>query len=194
MESTIERRTALARELRVARPADGQAVRLEGYAAVYDRPSEDLGGFIEEVAAGAFADSLLTDDIRCQFNHDPNLLLGRNTARTLTLHDDARGLFFSVELPDTACARDLAVSVERGDVTQCSFSFRTLTDEWSLRDGKTYRRLIKCRLYDVGPCTFAAYADTSVAVRSRDHWAEQQRTAQRPRLCRSKLLGIRAQG
>ncbi|HHW13481.1 MAG TPA: hypothetical protein GXX28_00935, partial [Firmicutes bacterium] len=62
-----------------------------GHAAVFDTIT-DLGWFQERVARGAFAESIRVDDVRALFNHDPNIVLGRNKAGTLRLSEDETGL------------------------------------------------------------------------------------------------------
>ena len=144
---------------------------MTGYAAVFNTLSEDLGGFREQIAPGAFAE-VLNDDVRALYNHNSDLLpLGR-TPDTLRLIEDGRGLKVEVDLPDTQFARDLVVSIERGDVSQMSFGFSVSMDgqKWEDReiDGKkqTVRTLTRIkRLYDVSPVVFPAYPDTEVAVR-----------------------------
>jgi phage head maturation protease len=65
--------------------------------------------------------------------------------------------------------------MKRGDVSGCSFSFRTLKDEWtySADGGTTLRTLIDVELFDVGPVTFPAYPATDVAVRSMEDVAAE---------------------
>jgi HK97 family phage prohead protease len=83
-------------ELRVA--GDG-ARTMSGHAAVFNLDSEEMFGFTERVAAGAFTRTLQEDDIRALFNHDPNFVLGRNTASTLRLSEDDTGLQFESSRP-----------------------------------------------------------------------------------------------
>ena len=156
----------LSREMRIKRNDAGQPV-MEGYAAVFNSQSQDLGGFKEVIAPGAFAADLQnTPDVRALFNHDESLILGRTKSGTLTLSEDGTGLFWSCVLPDTAVARDLAVSVERGDVDQCSFGFICLDDEWELSEGMPLRTVKTAALFDVSAVTYPAYEATSVGLRS----------------------------
>ena len=159
----IERRVFTVGELRIK--DDDMAPMIAGHAAVFDSPSEDLGGFREVIAPGAFAETLKNADVRALFNHDPNAILGRSTAGTLRLGEDKAGLAIEIDPPDTQVARDLLTSMKRGDVTQMSFGFRTVEDKWEIKDGHDLRTLIEVELFDVSPVTFPAYPDAAVAVR-----------------------------
>jgi HK97 family phage prohead protease len=155
--------------------SDGDNPKLVGTAAVFNSDSEKLGGwFIERIAPGAF-DDVLEDDVRALFNHDPNFILGRTKAGTLSLRVTDEGLTYTVDLPDTTAARDLAKSIERGDVSQSSFAFQVGKDRWEM-DGEDEIRVIERvnRLYDVSPVTYPAYPDTAVAKRSMEAWKEDQ--------------------
>ena len=168
----IERRhflcDALAIETRAGK--DGKERRLiVGHAAVFNQLSDDLGGFREQVATGAFKEAITTDDVRALWNHNPDYVLGRNRSSTLTLAEDARGLAIEIDPPDTQWARDLLVSIDRGDVNQMSFAFsvRANGQNWGKEDDGTYvRTLTRVRLYDVSPVTYPAYPQTDVAARS----------------------------
>lgn len=183
---------AFASEVR-ASPADGDAggLRFEGYAALFNSWSQDLGGFREQIAPGAFSKALLADDVRALMNHDPNYVLGRNRSGTLTLQEDERGLHFDVRAPDAQWARDLYESVKRGDINQCSFGFMAIRDEWRTVDGMDERILQEVRLFDVSIVTYPAYESTSADVRScaevlAEHRAVHAAPA-RIRLMRMKL-------
>lgn len=168
VEVRMETRTVAA--VMELRDIEGKGRRLVGHAAVFDSPSELIGGmFREYVKPGAFAETLGAD-VRALINHNPSLILGRNKAGTLALREDAKGLAIEVDLPDTTYARDLAVSIQRGDVTQMSFAFETLDDTWRMEDGVPTRDLVKVRLSDVSAVTYPAYPDTAVAVRSCEKW------------------------
>ena len=145
------------------------SLRFSGYAAVFDTWSGDLGGFREKIDRGAFKKTLSDgDDVRALFNHDPNYVLGRTKAGTLTLSEDERGLKFEIDAPDIAWARDLHKSVERGDISQCSFSFMIEDEEWATNGKDLDERTIKgAKLYDVSIVTYPAYEATNVQARSR---------------------------
>jgi HK97 family phage prohead protease len=180
----IERRfiTAGRIELRKTAPtADAPAlVTIQGYGAVFNCLSDNLGGFREQIAPGAF-DGVLGDDVRCFFNHESDLILGRSVAGTLRLSVDDTGLAYECDLPDTQAARDLAVSMARGDVTQSSFAFRCAAggDTWDENDdGVIIRTLTKIgRLYDVSPVSIPAYPDATSAVRSLSAWQSTRKAA-----------------
>jgi len=165
MEHEIERRTIDLTEIRLISENEKQPV-IRGYAAVFDKFSDDLGGFVEKIARGAFQKSLKSDDVRALFNHDPNYVLGRTKPGTLRLTEDDKGLAIEIDPPETQWARDLQVSIDRGDISQMSFGFRVVSDDWKHVNGKVSERtLIEVRLFDVSPVTFPAYPQTTVKVR-----------------------------
>ena len=144
-----------------------------GHAAVFNQLSPNLGGFREKIAPGAFAEAITQDDVRALFNHDANYILGRNKAGTLSLKEDATGLAVEIMPPDTTFARDLMVSMKRGDITQMSFAFGVKPDgqDWGEdADGTIIRTLKNLRLYDVSPVVYPAYPQTDVAVRAFEEW------------------------
>ena len=162
--NNIERRV-LAQEVKT----DLEHRVVSGYAAVYGRQSEDLGGFIEVIEPGAFDEALSVSDVRALVNHDSNLLLARSSAGTLKLSTDTVGLMYSFEVPATTYGNDLMESLRRGDISQSSFGFSLASggDEWIEEKGSTpLRKILKVeRLYDVSPVTYPAYPDTTVALR-----------------------------
>lgn len=166
---TLERRyTATGFEYRAA--PTGAPGTMRGYALKYDRLSSNLGGFVERVAAGAVNKSLGDGlDVMARYNHEDNQLLGRTSSGTLRLESDDVGLAYEIDLPDTQSGRDLAVLLERGDVTQSSFAFYVPPngDEWGLtEDGFPLRTLRQVHLVDVAPVNTPAYPDTEAGLRS----------------------------
>lgn len=162
MSDGLERRAAA--ELRAT--AGG---RLEGYAAVWDSESQDLGGFVETVRRGAFTRSLAhPDNITALYDHDRRAILGRVGAGTLRLAEDGRGLHFDVQLPPTSVGKDLAVLVERGDVRGASFAFKVPKggDRWDFSGPVARRELLDVDLLEITITAQPAYLDTTVAKRT----------------------------
>jgi HK97 family phage prohead protease len=165
----MERRTTTQR-------ADVNGQTIAGYAAVFNSPSEDLGGFIEYIAPGAF-DSVMNDDVRGFYNHDYNYLLGRASSGTLRLSTDERGLRYEIDLPNTTYANDLIELMRRGDVNQSSFAFMIESDNWSVKGKQNIRTITKIsRLIDVAPVVIPAYpaATSQLVTRALNTDAEAQ--------------------
>jgi len=155
------------------------AGKLVGYASVYGPLSEDLGGFRERIAAGAFQRTLESRaDVRALVNHDSTLVLGRRSAGTLSLTSDSTGLRVEIDPPATTYANDLKELIARGDVSQMSFGFFVNRDEWILEDEQRVRIVHDLDLIEVSVVTIPAYPDTTIALRSRDRW-EQELVLQR---------------
>lgn len=143
----------------------GQKAYIEGYAAVFNSRSKNLGGFVEVVERPAFNKTVKEADVRALWNHDPSLLLGRTRAGTLKLSLDNSGLYYRTEAPNTSYARDLVELLARGDVTQSSFSFFKIHDEWDLtEDEYPQRHLTEVGLVDVSPVTYPAYEEATSGV------------------------------
>ena len=106
----IEKRTYDVDGYNIELRTDGRPM-IKGHAAVFNQVSDRGGWFLEKIAPGAFAESLKSDDVRATFNHDPNIVLGRNKAGTLRLLEDARGLFAEIDPPETQQAKDLLISM-----------------------------------------------------------------------------------
>ena len=170
--SDIERRSFPVVELRAQTTDAGP--RILGYAAPFGVLSENLGGFREMVKAGAFTNTLKANDVRALWQHDPLYVLGRLNNNTLALKEDERGLWFEATPPDTQWARDALVSIQRGDVSQMSFAFNAVNEEWTATSEGLVRTLIEVQLFDVSPVTFPAYPQTSAQVRSRVFELSQQ--------------------
>jgi hypothetical protein len=154
-------------ELRHQRPQlTGQ--RLSGYAAVYNQPTL-LGSHYEQIAPGAFDRALRAHDtdVRALLNHNPDLLLGRQSSGTLRLTSDRVGLRFEVDLPDTGAGRDARQLVARGDLTGASFAFIPGIDEVTRRrDGKQLRtHTMVASLRDISIVTYPAYSAATVNLR-----------------------------
>jgi HK97 family phage prohead protease len=157
---------------------DSDGMHLEGYAAVFNSRSENLGGFTETIAPGAFRSSLRSrNDIKLLWNHNSSAVLGSTRAGTLSLVEDDKGLRVSAILPNTTHGRDAAELIRRGDVTGFSFGFSVPNrggDSWS--DDGTERVLKSVRLFEVSVgVAFPAYSatDGTATVRGLDKLAKR---------------------
>lgn len=148
---------------------DNGKLAIEGYFAVFDSIYEIAPGMTESIAQGAF-DNTLSGDIRALINHDTTLVLGRTKAGTLQLRTDSHGLWGHIDInPNDTDAMNLYNRVSRGDVDQCSFGFDILNEETDYReDGSIHWTIKEVELYEVSPCTFPAYEETSIAARSKE--------------------------
>lgn len=158
---------------------DGNPI-IEGYFAVYNSVYEIGPGMSESIAPGAFSQSL-EGDIRCLTNHDTTMVLGRTIADTLTLRDDATGLYGSVQInPNDSDAMNTWHRVQRRDVTQCSIGFEIIRQETETRaDGSIHWTITEAKLYEVSVCTFPAYEETNIAARTaeRDDYRARKQAA-----------------
>ena len=179
--AALERRVMAIDDIEL-RVTDDESPKITGYAAKFNKWSLDLGGFREKIQKGAFDEAVDKSDVRALKNHDPNLLLGRTSSGTLRLNTNARGLGFEIDPPDTATGRDTVTEIRRKDITGCSFSFTTAEDDWKyLEDGRVERTIIKVdELFDVGPVTYPAYPDTTVAARSMERVLAEHKTQDEP--------------
>lgn len=147
---------------------DGENLIIEGYFSVFNSNYEIAPGMTESIAPGAFTNALSEDsDVRALTNHDTTLVLGRTKARTLSLREDDKGLWGSIEInPKDRDAVNTYERVKRGDVDQCSFGFDIVSEVTEHReDGSIHWEIQDVRLYEVSVCTFPAYDQTSVAAR-----------------------------
>jgi uncharacterized protein len=173
--SKLETRIVEVDEFEIREDTDG--MHLEGYAALFNSRSENLGGFTETIKPGAFRASLKArNDIKLLWNHDTGAVLGSTRAGTLTLVEDDRGLRVSATLPNTSYGRDARELISRGDVSAFSFGFSMPArggDEWSA-DG-TERVLKSVRLHEVSLVAFPAYPETAgtATVRGLDKVAKR---------------------
>lgn len=158
----IERRCLPASELRLDLKNEA-APKITGYAAVFNTWADIGGWFKESVRPGAFAKTIKEADIRALMNHDENFVLARNKAGTLKLHEDSKGLGVEIDPAPTAWAKDLMVSMKRGDVNQMSIGFTVNKAEDNY--AKEERVLTDVTLFDVSIVTFPVYPTTSAQVR-----------------------------
>ena len=161
-------------ELRAAGEA-GEQRTATGYAVLFNNET-DIGGYWrEKFAPGAFTQSLSERDVVALLGHMRDRPVGRMSRGTLVLAEDAKGLAFTNDLPDTSDGRDLAVQIDRGDIEGMSFGFRTLKEEWDETVEPPLRTVIQAEIYEITYTAFPAYPDTSVGMRSLEHARQERR-------------------
>lgn len=133
--------------------------------------------FFREIIRPEAIDRTLREkkDVRALVDHDTSKILGRLSANTLQLAKERTGLRAEIDPPNTSYARDLIVSIRRGDITGGSFSFRTITDQWHTEDGEETREILDMEVFEVSAVTFPAYPQTDAALRSHQAWQASQR-------------------
>jgi HK97 family phage prohead protease len=155
---------------------DKEVYIVEGYAAIYNQLSDDLGGFNELIESGAFTQELINNsDIFCVLNHNESkgvLARSQNGQGSLKLSIDEIGLKYSFELPNSPVGLELKSNLERGEITSSSFAFSIdesdpEAEQWVNNGDGTYKRIIKKfnALYDVSPVYIPSYNDTTVGIK-----------------------------
>ncbi|MGY3527703.1 HK97 family phage prohead protease [Bradyrhizobium sp. USDA 4452] len=160
----ITRETRSFSDFKVESRDDGPKIII-GYAAVFNSPADIGGYFREQVAPGAFTRAIAEDDVVANINHEDWPILGRNTAGTLKLSQDERGLRVEISPPDTRSVRELITALKRGDISKMSFAFRATKEQWDETVDPPLRTLQEVELLDVSIVTRPAYDDTEVGVR-----------------------------
>lgn len=166
--------------------AGDQFRTLAGYASVFNTPSEDLGGFREIIAPGAFTRALAAPDLSVAllWNHDPDTVMASTRNGTLELTQDQKGLrcWARVDMEDFDAKRVVG-KIRSGLIDQMSFAFTVAEggDEWEVRDGNNWRTVRDVSgLYDVSAVTWPAYP-TGTKVELLDRAIRQGRVPQTAR-------------
>jgi uncharacterized protein len=165
------------RSLKVeVRAAADDPTCIEGYAAVFNSMSDDLGGFREMLMPGCFTRALENgNDILCLLDHDKRQLLGRTSSGTCKVMQDDRGLKFRCSMPATRLGQDVMELIKRGDLSQCSFEFGMDPDDedaelWAEERDESGNYFVKRTIRSIaflGDCSVVlqpAYQATSVSV------------------------------
>jgi len=161
----LERRTIPAKNVR-AISEEGSPDKIVGHFVVFNEWTEICPDFREMVNPAAVDRTMAEDDILSFFNHNPDLLLGRNTSGTLVLAKDDIGVYSEVAPPAEAYyTPGLLASAKRGDVPGGSFWFMVNEERWG-KDGRVeLRELLDVTMFEQGPVSMPAYPTTDVAVR-----------------------------
>jgi hypothetical protein len=140
---------------------------ITGYAALFDSPSKNLGGFTEVIASTAFTRSLAEKAVvRFTFNHSLDDVLARTDTGQLELSTDSKGLKFRAQLNKKIQRHaDIWEACRSKLYDECSFAFTVPDggDAWS-PDGRR-RTLLDVDLMDCAIVGVPAYEGTSATAR-----------------------------
>lgn len=197
---TLEREKRAFMRAQEIRAAEEGGMTISGYAAVFNVRTEIGDGgwkFIEVIAPGAFA-AAVTGDVRALIDHDTGRVIGRSSAGTLRLSEDAKGLKVEIDLPDTTDGRDLQELVKRGDISGMSFGFMVRKESWDETGAVPVRTIEAVDLYEVSAVAFPAYDATTVGIAKRSFNAARRernhnsalRRIQRKAEAEAKFRGI----
>ena len=163
----MEKRYFEITELRVEPEKEGKPRSIVGIAAPFNSRSVNLGGFVEEIAPGAFSRTLKERDQVALWSHDTSKPLGRKSRNTLILREEGAGLAVDITPPETTWGKDALIAVDRGDVEKMSFGFSVPEggDEWRQDGDLIIRTLNDVDLMEVSLVVFPAYSSTNLATR-----------------------------
>lgn len=185
--------------LREAAEGEASGRTIEGYAILFDTPSVALYDDGEEelrevIDKGAVTQELLDgSDILFNMYHNRQRILGRskNGNGTLSYRVDDKGVFFSLELPETTDGDDTLELVRSGIVDGCSFAFSTRYYDSAFVERsvekKEGKRVITCRvkeitgIYDMCITPNPAYDKTSVEARELSKGLEKPEPQEPPK-------------
>lgn len=181
-EKEISKRLLPQKGAEVRARKDGDRMIVEGYGAVFNSLSEDLGGFREIIRPGAFRESLAEGaDVLGLVDHDVRALLGRTGSGTMRVWEDDKGLWYEIDVPDTTPGRDAVVSIGRRDIRGSSFAFTLRgdeADEWNWEVDPPIRTLRNVDVWDTGPVANPAYGSTTSETDRR--CLEEAKNRQKP--------------
>jgi HK97 family phage prohead protease len=156
----------------VFRSAEADSRKVEGYAMLFDTPSDGLT--FEEVISREALDGVISrSDVLALMNHSVDrgvLARSENGEGSLELEVDEKGLIYRFEAPHTSLGDELLENLRRGEIKQSSFAFDVESDKWERKADGTWKRTINKfgHLYDVSPVYHAAYSKTSVYMRGKE--------------------------
>lgn len=175
------------KELRASEPTEDTKMIVEGYAIVFDEPT-DLG-YIEVIERGAL-DNCDMRDVCLKYNHEDDfLIMARTRNKSLQLEVDEHGLKIRAELIDTSSNRDIYKSIQAGLLDKMSFAFIVSDASWDTVDGRDVRRIKGIeKLFDVSVVDVPAYDQTEIYVRSKSVAEKEQEEYHKLKLEKEKLL------
>lgn len=153
---------------------EGSQKFIDGYFVVFNQPTELWRDFHEQVDPEAITD---LSNVRALYNHNHDIVLGSTKNGTLMLVKDDKGLRGTIKVNENDTdAMNAYERIKRGDVQGCSFGFSIQSEEYKENDdGSTLATLKEINLFEVSPCVFPAYPQTSVEARKQDYEEQKSR-------------------
>lgn len=155
-------------EVRAVGEGESKQRKIVGYAVKWEQLSVPIWDWYQEkFRKGAFSNYLkrADADVIATWQHNFSEILGRNTANTLLVEEDDIGLRYEITPP--SWADRYLETIERGDVTGSSFTFRAVKTEWdSSNPDMEIRTVIEAELIEVAPVTHPAYPQSEAEVDS----------------------------
>lgn len=149
---------------------DGDGLTMEGYASVFDCPTEIdswEGRFVETIQRGAFARTIEARTPVLMFNHGQHPMIGDMPIGAIkTIREDAKGLFVSARLSSSWMIDPVREAIDNGSISGMSFRMQVIKDKWTGTTQRS-RTITEVRCPELGPVVFPAYNETSVSVRSQ---------------------------
>ena len=177
--------------------AGDDGLTLEGYAAVWDKPTmidSWEGRFAERIAKGAFKKTISERTPVLQFDHGSHPLIGSIPLGSITqLREDDRGLFVRARLSDNWLVEPVRMAIRDGSIDGMSIRFRVVRDEWDHEQDVPLRSIGEAELFELGPVVWPAYEETSVGVRAREIATALTDPDQRAEIARALLVGTSAE-
>jgi HK97 family phage prohead protease len=150
---------------------------IEGYFIVYNQKTELWANFFEQISKGACTKSIISNDIRALYNHDSNIVLGRNKSGTLQLMEDEYGVKGVIEInQNDSEALNIYERVKRGDISGCSFGFWPDKESYEYGDDSTTVTVEEADILEISVCPFPAYPQTQIQARQADFQNEKQKS------------------
>lgn len=124
----------------------------------YNSRSEEMWGFVEEIAPTAFRKTMADrSNVYLFWAHDESQVLAATGSKSLTLRDTPVGLEWEAELREGSA--DYYQAVERGDVEGVSFGFIVRKEDWDWDQEPALRTLREVHLLEISAgVAFPAYA------------------------------------
>ena len=134
----------------------------------YNSRSEFMG-FFEILRPGCFTRAIKkAKKILSLWNHDSSKPLANSANGSLVLKDSPTALYVEIKPdPTISWAADAIKAVRRGDLGGLSFGFSLPADGSGVEYNGDVREITEVdKLFEVSPCVFPSYSESSVALRN----------------------------